>query len=197
MLYYKRALGVAAGEVECAIHAYVVMSNHVHLLVTPQDAWGASKMMQMVGRRYVRYFNDRHARTGTLWEGRFRSALIDSISYLFACSRYIELNPVRAGIVTHPGAYRWSSYRPSTAGEPDALLTPHEWFNALGCTETERRSAYRAMFASHLDEATIAVIRRATNAGSSVLSWQHQRGIEGRVNRSSKTRGGSRDPALS
>ncbi len=195
VLCYKSALGEAAQKAGCAIHAYVFMSNHVHLLVTPQDACTASKLMQMLGRRYVRYFNDRNARTGTLWEGRFRSVLIDSARYFFTCSRYIELNPVRAGIVTHPGAYRWSSFRHSATGECDRLLTPHALFDALGPSDAERRTAYRAMFASPLDEATIGAIRRATNAGSSLLSAEHQRELEYRASRSARVRGGPRDLA--
>lgn len=187
-LRYKGVLGQAAEQAGCAIHAYVFMSNHVHLLVTPQGDGSASRMMQMVGRRYVRYFNDRHARTGTLWEGRFRSMLIDSSNYFFACSRYIELNPVRAGIVIYPGAYRWSSFRYSTSGEADGLLTPHELFEALGSTGAERRTAYRAMFGSPLDEATIGAIRRATNTGS-IMSVQHQRELKRRATGLARTRG--------
>ena len=107
---YLAWLGDAARRHDCAIHAYVLMTNHIHLLVTPSGADDMARMMQSVGRRYSGDVNARYGRTGTLWEGRYRSCVVDSDRYLFTCARYIELNPVRAGLVRHPAGYRWSSY---------------------------------------------------------------------------------------
>lgn len=163
---YRRVLRETSEHAGCAIHAYVLMTNHVHLLMTPDHALGAAYMMQAIGRRYVRYFNDRHERTGTLWEGRFRSTLIDSNRYFFTCSRYVELNPARAGLVSQPGAYRWSSYRCNADGEPDPLVTPHELYQDLGATPADREAAYRAMFANVLTDSDVDAIRAATNANT-------------------------------
>ena len=113
---YRAWLAAAAAEYGCAIHAYVLMTNHVHLLVTPRQAESLPRAMQSLGRRYVRYVNAAYHRTGTLWEGRYRAAPIDSEAYLLACSRYIELNPVRAGMVRHPRDYRWSSWHANAQG---------------------------------------------------------------------------------
>ena len=122
------------------------MTNHVHLLVTPLEKRGTSLMMMDLGRRYVRYFNDIHDRSGTLWEGRFRSSLIETARYCLACYRYIELNPVRAGIVSDPELYRWSSYRTNALGIPSALITPHSEWLELGASDEVRRRAYRTLF---------------------------------------------------
>jgi putative transposase len=161
--WYRRVLGDASADTACAIHAYVLMSNHVHLVVTPQDERGPARMMQAIGRRYVRYFNDRHGRTGTLWEGRFRSTLIDSERYFLACSRYVELNPVRAGIVREPAGYPWSSFRRNARGESDALVTPHALYLALGARPAD---AYHALFAEPLAVTVLDAIRRASRAGA-------------------------------
>lgn len=115
--FYLRCLAQSAVRRGCEIHAYVLMTNHVHLLVTPSEAGAVGAMLQDVGRRYVRVINTLHNRTGTLWEGRFKSSLVDTETYLLSCHRYIELNPVRAGIVTHPAAYPWSSYQHYAAGK--------------------------------------------------------------------------------
>ncbi len=110
----------------CAIHAYVLMTNHVHLLLTPRDRDSISRLLQYVGRRYVAYVNHRYGRTGTLWEGRFKASVIDASEYLLRCYRYIELNPVRAGMVDSPRGYRWSSYRANAQGAADPAVSPHE-----------------------------------------------------------------------
>ena len=125
-----------------AIHAYVIMDNHFHLLVTPETGEGLPQMMQAVGRAYVRYFNLRHQRSGTLWEGRYRSNLIESERYLLACMAYIDLNPVRAGMVTRPEDFRWSSHRHCIGQASDKLVTPHALFWALGNTPFAREAAY-------------------------------------------------------
>ena len=122
------------------------MTNHVHLLVTPSEAGAVSKMMQAIGRRYVGCFNARYRRTGTLWEGRFKAALVDSDRYLLTCYRYIELNPVRAGIVAHPLDYRWSSHHCNAVGRDEARISPHPCYLALGSAPLERQATYRSLF---------------------------------------------------
>lgn len=164
--HYLSTLLDACRRFRCAIHAYVLMTNHVHLLITPEDNEGLSLMMQAIGRRYVRYVNARYRRTGTLWEGRFRSAVIDSERYFFTCSRYIELNPVRAQMVDHPHRYRWSSHRYNAFGEPDALIAPHPLYCALAPTPVNRQAVYRALFRNEIEPQTLEQIRRATNRGA-------------------------------
>ena len=124
------------------VHAYVLMTNHVHILATPSDKDGVARMMQYVGRRYVPYINYTYGTSGSIWEGRYKASLIHDEEYLLVCMRYIELNPVRAGMVRSPGSYRWSSYRCNAQGRKDELITPHSIFTSLGNTETNRLSAY-------------------------------------------------------
>ena len=162
---YLTCLGDAATKYACAVHAYVLMPNHVHLLVSPQRAGGVALLMQDVGRRYVRIFNDRHSRTGTLWEGRYKAAMIDSEQYLLVCQRYIELNPVRAGLVTGPADYRWTSYRHYAHGIRNPLVTAHELVQRLALNDDERRDAYRDLFREPLAQGVIDRIREATNKG--------------------------------
>lgn len=162
---YRGWLAEAATANGCAIHAYVFMTNHVHLLVTPPRADSVPRMMQSLGRRYVRYVNGAYGRTGTLWEGRYRAAPIDSEGYFLACARYIELNPVRAGMVAHPGDYEWSSYHAQALGRPDALLQPHALYSALGLSPAARQDAYRRLFDAPLDGAFVEGLRAATNGG--------------------------------
>jgi putative transposase len=166
---YRAVLDHARRRTGCAIHAYVLMTNHVHLLVTPHCATGVSEMMQIVGRRYVRYFNDRYHRTGSLWEGRFRSTPIDSERYFFTCARYIELNPVRAGIARHPGEYAWSSFRANAEEVSDSLVATHPLYDSLGSSVKARASAYAALFAMPEDDEAMNTIRRATNTGLPLL----------------------------
>ncbi|HUQ81821.1 MAG TPA: transposase [Gemmatimonadaceae bacterium] len=164
-LRYRQLLLQASERFECAIHAYVLMTNHVHLLLTPPSTEAASQMMQSLGTRYVRYVNRRHQRTGSLWEGRFRSSVVDSENYLLTCARYIELNPVRAAIVSSPDEYSWSSYRCNAYGAPDSLITPHSVYQSLGSSSAERRLAYRALFARPI-ESTLDGIRDALQTGA-------------------------------
>ena len=158
---YLHWLKEAAAKWRCAIHAYVLMTNHVHLLLTPSDVHGPAKLMQSVGRRYVQYVNRHYRRTGTLWEGRFKSSAVQAETYLMLCQRYIELNPVRAGMVNDPGQYRWSSYRSNGIGQDDGLITTHPVYLAQGLESEARRAAYRALFRSELDEAALDDIRLA------------------------------------
>lgn len=162
---YLGWLLAAASDHGCRIHAYMLMTNHVHLLVTPERASSLPRMMQSLGRRYVRHVNDAHHRTGTLWEGRYRAAPIDSEAYLLACCRYIELNPVRARMVRHPREHRWSSHRANALGEADALVTPHPLYRTLGRSAAERQASYRALFRERLSETFIEQLRSATNSG--------------------------------
>lgn len=122
--FYLEKLTLACIKHGCAVHAYILMTNHVHLLITPQQEQSLSKAMQMLGRYYVQYYNYSYRRTGTLWEGRYKATLIDSEAYLLTCMRYIESNPVRAGMVAHPSLYQWSSYHHNASGQPDPLVTP-------------------------------------------------------------------------
>ncbi len=162
--YFLEKLGAACAANACDLHAYVLMPNHVHLLVTPQEERGLSKTMQAIGRSYVRYFNDKYGLKGTLWEGRYRATLIDSERYFLVCSRYIELNPVRArGLVDDPVDYCWSSYRGNTGQAVDQLLTPHPVYRRLGSQPAERHSAYRDLFEKGFDVEDLTEIRNATN----------------------------------
>jgi len=162
---YLAALLHSSERARCPVHAYVLMTNHVHLLVTASEASAPARMMQALGRNYVRYFNDRHGRTGTLWEGRYRSTLIDSDRYFLQCSRYIETNPVRAGMVSSPADYLWSSFGSNADGRPDPLVRPHPVYLALGHSVSRRREAYRALFSTPLAPPELDAIRRATNKG--------------------------------
>ncbi len=163
---YRALLGEAAARCEVAIHPYVLMGNHVHLLATPASAGGLSRMMQTLGRNYVGWFNRKHARSGTLWEGRFRSSLIESDGYLLACMRYIELNPVRAGLCGEAAAYPWSSARHHLGQGNDPLVTDHPLYWSLGNTPFEREAAYRDLLAQGADPQET---RRITEA--CVRSW--------------------------
>jgi putative transposase len=158
---YLHWLKQSAADYRCAVHAYVLMTNHVHLLVTPETPEGASRLMQSVGRRYVQYINRAYKRTGTLWEGRFKSSVVQEDHYFLLCSRYIELNPFRAGMVADPGLYRWSSYRHNGLGQADERLTPHAEYLALGASDQDRLARYRSLFRSQLDEEALSNIRLA------------------------------------
>jgi len=161
---YLNLLKVHAQKHECAVHAYVLMTNHVHLLVTPREADGLSNLMKALGERYVPFFNRAHRRTGTLWEGRFKSCLVESDSYLLTCQRYIELNPVRAEMVTDVADYPWSSYAINATGTPSDLIRPHDLYLALGNSPAERARTYHTRFGFPTDAET-QFIRDSTNGG--------------------------------
>jgi putative transposase len=160
--FFKECLAHSARRHGVAIHAYVLMTNHVHLLVTPALSTSLPRMMQAVGRVYVQYFNGRCRRTGTLWEGRYKAAIVDSENYLLTCMRYIELNPVRARMTAGPGDYPWSSFRAHAWGAPDALLSPHSLYQGLGRSVEGRQAAYRALFRAAIPAADLCAIRDAT-----------------------------------
>jgi putative transposase len=163
--FFLARLGEALAAHGCALHAYVLMTNHLHLLITPQTDEAIGRLMQALGRRYVGHVNRLYGRTGTLWEGRFKSTIIDSDRYLMACHRYIEANPVRAGMVLHPRDHRWSSWGHNGEGHADGLVTEHELYRALGRSTEARCLAYRELFAQGLDEATLGAMRDAAQRG--------------------------------
>lgn len=161
--FYLDWLAEYAGKTGCRIHAYVFMTNHVHLLVSSARGAAPGEMMKGLGQRYVQYVNRTYRRSGTLWEGRYRSCPTQTEDYLLACQRYIELNPVRAGMAEHPAEYRWSSYRANAQGESDALIQPHAVYDALGPDAAGRQAAYRELFRYELEPELVDEIRRATN----------------------------------
>ncbi|GAA0349706.1 transposase [Bowmanella denitrificans] len=194
---YLSFLKDAACKYQVAIHAFVLMTNHVHLLVTPASAQGVSRMMQAQGRKYVQYFNYTYGRSGTLWEGRYKSTLVDADNYLLTVYRYIELNPVRANMVSHAAEYPWSSYQANALGKSIQLLTPHSLYRQLGKTEIHRQSAYRALFRGLMPEQDLAVIREATNKAWVLGDDRFKAQIEARTGRRSSPlgRGGDRKSA--
>jgi len=163
--FYLDCLQEAAEEQGLAIHAYVLMSNHVHLLASPDGASSISKTMQSLGRRYVQYFNYHYNRTGTLWEGRYKATLIDSDRYLLTCMRYIELNPVRAEMVRHAQNYPWSSYASNALGADDSLIVNHRLYQGLAPDSQARQSAYQQLCMAALSKEELDTIRSATNTG--------------------------------
>lgn len=191
---YLAFLKDAASKYQVVIHAFVLMTNHVHLLVTASHKQGVSRMMQAQGRRYVRYFNFTHQRTGTLWEGRYKSTLVDADNYLLTVYRYIELNPVRAGMVAHASEYPWSSYQSNAISKPIRLLTPHTLYLQLGQTEEERQGAYRSLFRGTMPERELRAIRDATNKGWVLGDDRFKAQIEAKTGRRTvpQGRGGDR-----
>lgn len=181
--FFIECLQKAAEQHGCTIHAYVLMTNHVHLLLTPEREDSIGKTLQSVGRRYVQYFNYTQKRTGTLWEGRYKATLIDSERYLLTCYRYIELNPVRANMVEHPRDYAWSSYLCHAEGKSDKLVTDHPLYVSLGKNDEMRQAAYSGLFKAHVGEATLNEIRDATNKGWTLGNDRFKETIAMAVNR--------------
>lgn len=163
---YLDWLKEAAERYDCDIHAYVLMTNHIHLLVTPEAKESISRMMQYVGRRYVPYINHTYGTSGSIWEGRYKASLISDEQYLLNCMRYIELNPVRANMVDSPGQYRWSSYRHNAQGKDDELVNHHPIYTQLDKTIAGRCEAYKTLFKVHLDEGQLKDIRSAWQTGT-------------------------------
>ncbi|MFV2004096.1 MAG: transposase [Gammaproteobacteria bacterium] len=160
---YLEDLRVVAEKYDCRVHAYVLMTNHVHLLVTPMIDHGIPQMMQSLGRRYVFYINKTYRRTGTFWEWRYKASLFDSDRYFLTCMRYIELNPVRANMVEHPAEYQWASYQCNAQGKQVSLIEPHPNYLELGSTAKVRQQAYRELFVDHIDPETLHEIRDSLN----------------------------------
>ena len=165
------------------VHAWVLMTDHVHLLCTPQEEGAISRMMQSMGRMYVRYYNDTYQRSGTLWEGRFKSSLVQSERYLLELYRYIELNPVRADMVDDPGEYSWSSYACNALGIKTELQTPHAEYLSLGKTKEERLENYRALFKVHVSDELLKEIRESVNKGLALGSERFTAQIEALTDR--------------
>jgi putative transposase len=163
--FYLGCLAQACARFSCDVHAYALMTNHVHLLVSPASEDALPRAMQSVGRRYAQFINCRRERTGSLWEGRYRAAAIDSDEYFMVCSRYIELNPVRAGMVASPADYEWSSFKANACGHPDPLVRPHSLYLSLGTCQIERNEEYRALFSQQIGAGTLEEIRDATQKG--------------------------------
>ena len=177
-LFYLGCLGDACYRYHVAVHAYVLMTNHVHLLMTPDDREGISRVMQSIGRRYVQYINKEYQRCGTLWESRHKASLVDAERYLLTCYRYIELNPVAANIVRHPADYPWSSYRHNAFGESNPILIHHDLYRNLGMAEEERRSRYRTLFSTHLEKEDIHIIQSAARFSMPVGDGRFKAQIE-------------------
>lgn len=165
---YLEWLKEYSDKTACQIHAYVLMTNHIHILASSEKSDAIGSMMKALGQRYVQYINRTYKRSGTLWEGRYKSCPIQAETYLLSCQRYIELNPVRANIVEHPAEYRWSSYRINAQDEPTELIKPHMIYEQLGRDHQERISAYRELFRYQLEPKLVGEIRQATN-GNYVL----------------------------
>ncbi len=180
---YLDALFEQAKVFDCEIHAYVLMTNHTHLLLSPEYSDGPGMLMKNLGQRYVQYINRTYQRSGTLWEGRYRSTLVESARYVLACYQYIEMNPVRAGIVPHPSNYRWSSYGVNAHGMLSEHVTPHPEYLALGRTDCQRLKAYRDLFNSEVDVDTVDQIRLSTNSNYALGSDRFKDQIEQNLKR--------------
>jgi putative transposase len=173
---YLDCLAQSAARFACSVHAYCLMSNHIHLLLTPREENACGLFMKHLGQRYVQTINRRLSRTGTLWEGRFHSCPVRSDNYVLACYRYIELNPVRAGMVGTPAEYSWSSYCANAQGGAGGLLQPHLAYEALGSDPDKRASAYKELCKTALPLSDIQSIRKATRVGAVIGAPRRSRG---------------------
>ncbi|MDI5934339.1 transposase [Halomonas kalidii] len=185
-LCYLELLGELQQLYRVALHAYVLMTNHVHLLATPRaEPEGVIQMMKELGQRYAQYFNRRHQRTGGLFEGRYRSCLVAEEPYLFACYRYIELNPVRAWMVAGPADYEWSSHRANALGRDDPIVQPHDIYIGLGATPETRQRRYRELFHGDLSPHLLDEIRQQTRRGRALGSEAFQQAVARRLDSAS------------
>jgi len=191
---YLSKLREYSQKYDVAVHSYVLMTNHIHLLLTPKESHGVSRLIQSLGSYYVRYINQTYNRSGTLWEGRYKSTLIDSNNYFLTVSRYIELNPVRAQMVEHPKDYPWSSYQKNAMGKRVKLLTAHKCYQALGKNNTKRQESYRGLFEQHIPDCMIKEISDATNKAWVLGNNKFKQQIEEQTGRraSPQKRGGDR-----
>ena len=176
--YFHDCLDAASYNYGLRIHAYVLMPDHVHFLATPGHGDSIARSVQSVGRNYVQYFNESYGGIGTLWEGRYRATVVDEREYLLLCSRYIELNPVRSGLVRKPADYDWSSYAHNALGKTDEMISPHREYLKLGGSGAERAKAYRALFKQRIDKETIRIITDATFKGWALGDCRFARKIE-------------------
>jgi putative transposase len=182
-LFYLHHLAEQATKHGCAIHAWCLMTNHVHLLLTQVKAESVGLLMKGLGQRYVQYINRTYRRSGTLWEGRYRSCLLQEEAYVLACYRYIELNPVRAGMVEHPGDYRWSSYGANAQAELSDLVSLHPYYEALGASQMQRCESYRELFRTQLEPGLVEQIRTASNSNYALGSPRFTAEIESAIGR--------------
>ena len=192
--FYTTCLAEAAEEFRVEVHCWAFMSNHVQLLVTPNTDTGVSRLVQAIGRRYVPRFNRSQQRTGGLFEGRFRSSLVEHDGYLLNCLRYIELNPVRAGIVRSPGDYEWSSYRCHAFGSSPSFWVPHSLYLDFGSSEERRQKAYREFVHSEVDSQVLDTIRTCVRTGRVIGSLQFQKLVASRYDSDESGREGKSDP---
>ena len=181
-LTYPRYLSAFSTRFGCSVHAYCLMTNHVHLLLTPHAADACALLMKNLSQRYVQGVNQRLGRTGTLWEGRFHSSLVTSERYVLTCYRYIDLNPVQAGLVASPEAYRWSSYVSNAQGEPSGFLKAHDAYTALGSEPQSRGSSYKAMCEAGIPAFEVEEIRKAIRIGSAIGTRRRSRGRPPKLN---------------
>lgn len=189
-LVYLANLHELSLKLGCSVHAYCLMTNHVHLLLTPSSQSACTDLMRDLGQRYVQYFNRRHGRTGTLWEGRFRSCIAASSDYVLACYRYIELNPVRAGMVPRPEDFSWSSHRVNIGQRTDSMILPHSEYLALASDIAKRHAAYRRLFERDLEASELEMIRRATKGGYPLTSEAFKSGLASTGRRVERGRAG-------
>jgi len=182
-LEYLSCLKQAAESFGCEIHAYVLMTNHVHLLLTPERSDSVGRLFQGLGRHYVRYINTSYQRHGSLWEGRYKCNVIEAQEYFLACMRYIEFNPVRAGMVANPSQYRWSSFAANAMGASNAVLTAHDEYIALGHTSAQRQAVYRDLFDESLDSGTLIRLRESLQTGTPLGNARFRQQIESALNR--------------
>ncbi|HST00766.1 MAG TPA: transposase [Usitatibacter sp.] len=183
-LHFLKCLGEARAKRGCDIHAFVLMPNHVHILATPRVDHAASLAMQDVGRAYVSNLNKLHGRTGALYEGRFKSSLVETTRYFLACMRYIEMNPVRARLAPNPTSFEWSSHGQNITGEPGGLIAPHAEYLNLGRTAQERARAYGRLFDEPEDEEELTAIRCGVAQGKALGTETYCRGLEKLLGRS-------------
>jgi len=193
-LFFLDCLVKIAKRFRCALHAYVLMTNHFHLLLTSELEAGPSLLMKFLGQRYVQYVNRTYRRSGSLWEGRFRSSLVQTERYVLGCYRYIEMNPVRANMVKHPIEYPWSSYAANADGKPVAWLTPHGEYLALGLDGDGRREAYRGLFSTEFDRQLLRDIRISTHGGYAIGNRRFREDIERALDQRATPRSPGRQP---
>jgi putative transposase len=177
-LEYLRCLEQAAETTGCLVHAYALMTNHIHLLVTPAAVDSVGRLFQSLGRQYVTHVNKTYQRRGTLWEGRYKGNVVQSDRYLFTCMRYIELNPVRARMVSKPGEYRWSSYSANALGADNVIVSPHAEYLALGNSPLDRQTAYQELFKPSFDVEELDLLRCAMHSGTPLGNGKFRQQIE-------------------
>ena len=180
-LSYLRFLKISADELECLIHAYVLMTNHVHLLVTPKAENDISVLFQKIGRLFVPYMNKAYQRRGSVWEGQHKGNILESEAYFMICMRYIEMNPVRARMVDHPGQYRWSSYSANAQGMDNAILQPHALCLSLGETPEARQAVYRAGFVAENNPDELELIRACLHSWTPLGNDRFKKTVESAV----------------